>query len=106
MISRRELLDAISEIENSGNTLRNCEKLSALYSIYDHCFCEDLPYARSVERVSETVVDFDAVSEFAECVNGKNAADVWRIMEEEMEAVKILQPRLYDATLTKIRSLS
>lgn len=108
MVSERELLEAIDEIERNGNTLKNCEKLSALYSIYDHCFC-DMPYnvrTASVEKISEAVIDTDIVSEFATAIQGKNSAKVWEIINEEMDAVRVLQPKLYESTINRLKGLT
>lgn len=42
-------------------------------------------------------------SEFAACINGKCFSEVMPFLEELMDTLKIIQPRLYDAFMAKIR---
>lgn len=50
-------------------------------------------------------LDVDGESEFLKAVNGKNTEAVWKIMDELMETVHILQPRVYDKVLHNINEL-
>ena len=42
-------------------------------------------------------------SEFAACINGKCFSEILPFLEELLETLKILQPKLYEAFLNKIR---
>ena len=44
-------------------------------------------------------------SEFLTAVNGKCGDAVWKIMEELMDAVKMLHPRMYESVLKKLNDL-
>lgn len=106
MISEQELIAAINDIEHSGATLRNCEKLSALYIIYDHLYDNDRQPMFFQRSAPEMVVDSDIQSDFMDAVRGKNAADVWGIIAEMADAVSVLQPRLYQSTIDRINDLT
>ena len=38
-------------------------------------------------------------------VNGKNSVSVFAVMDELMEAVKVLHPRMYNSVMQKIQDL-
>lgn len=42
-------------------------------------------------------------SEFAMCVNGKCFSEILPFLEELMDTLKVLQPRLYEAFIAKLR---
>ena len=42
-------------------------------------------------------------SEFAMCVNGKCFSEILPFLDELMDTIKVIQPRLYDAFIAKIR---
>lgn len=42
-------------------------------------------------------------SEFAAAIHGKSADEVMPVLEELMQAVELLNPRLYAATIRKLR---
>lgn len=101
MFSKNELLDAIDELEMSPATYQNAEKLATFYSLYDHLYGEKLrmPVAESSREV---IIRTNGDSEFLQAISGKKSEDVWQVMDELMETVKMLQPRLYQATLERI----
>ena len=102
MFSKSELLDAIDELEMSPATYQNCEKLATFYSLYDHLYGKRVITAEA-EPVREVMIAKHGDSEFLQAVEGADAETAWSTMDELMEAVKALQPRLYDATLQRFR---
>ncbi len=102
MFSKSQLLDAIDELEAAPATYQNAEKLATFYSLYDHLYCEKEPFVRS-ELIDESVIGNYGDSEFLSIIAGMNADKVWSIMNELMEAVNALQPRLYNATIDKLK---
>ena len=42
-------------------------------------------------------------SEFAMCINGKCFSEILPFLEELMDTIKVIQPRLYEAFIAKIR---
>ncbi|MCM1328864.1 MAG: hypothetical protein NC253_05420 [Ruminococcus sp.] len=104
MIPKKELLKSIAECEENVNTFQRVEKLAALYIIYEHQYGEKQAYA-PIPTETETVVEVNGDSNFQKVVNGKDAGKVWEIMSELMESVQLIQPRLYDAVIRKIKEL-
>jgi hypothetical protein len=102
MFSKIELLDAIDEMEEAPSTYQNCEKLATFYSLYDHLYGDKRPM---LETVRQTVVDSFGDSDFFKAVDGADAEKVFRVLNELMETVRLLQPKLYEATLTELRDL-
>lgn len=102
MFSKSQLLDAIDELENSCTTFQDCEKLATFYSLYDHLYGSSIPVP-TVETIRETIIADNGDSEFLRAISGKDPHAVWQIMDEVMDTVRAFQPRLYDATLQKIR---
>jgi hypothetical protein len=54
------------------------------------------------ETLREVIIDKHGESEFLRQISGKDAESVWRVMDELMETIQMLQPRLYQATLERI----
>ncbi len=102
MFTRSQLLDVIDELELSPNTYQNCEKLATFYTIYDHLYGEN-PSPQIREPLREVIIGSYGESDFLSAVEGKSPEAVFPILDELMQAVMIFQPRLYEATLQKLR---
>lgn len=102
MFTKGELLDAIDELETTPSTYQNCQKLATFYSLYDHLYGDKRP---AVETVIEKTVAAYGDTPFYKAVEGAEAARVFGILNELMESVHALQPRLYDATLSELKDL-
>lgn len=102
MFSKNELLNAIDELEKAPATYQNAEKLAVFYLLYDHFYVEKQPVNR-IEPVKEVTIDRYEGSEFYKAIAGQNAAQVWAVIDELMATIQALQPKLYQATIDKIR---
>ena len=60
--------------------------------------------APPVEQV-ETYIETKGDSEFLKAVGGRKADKVWKLMDELVEAVKILHPRMYTTLIEKVQDL-
>lgn len=98
MLSKRDLDEAIRECENAPSNYGNCEKLATFYTIHDHLY-DTKP---SVQAIEETVVGSHGDSEFLEAVRGRNATEMWSLMDELMSTVKAINPRLYDGVMRQL----
>lgn len=104
MFSRNELIEAIEELEDNTATFQNCQKLATFYLLYDHLYgVNQLNGGSQISRI--TVIGDYGNSEFLESIAGQDAEKVFLIIDELMESVKLLQPRLFDATLTRIEEI-
>jgi hypothetical protein len=100
MLSAVELLDAIEELQNTATTYQDCQKLATFLTLYDKL------YGSEPERITETtratILEEYGETEFYQAIKGKEAEKVLRILNETMEALQILQPRLYTSALTEL----
>ena len=60
--------------------------------------------APPMEQV-ETYIETNGDSEFLKAVDGRKADKVWELMDELVEAVKILHPRMYTTFIDKVQDL-
>lgn len=102
MFSKNEILDAIDDLEEAPATYQNAEKLATFYSLYDHLFVTKEPMNR-IESIREVIIGKYGDSEFMRVIEGKKAEDVWPVMDELLQTIQMLQPRLYNATIEKLK---
>jgi len=108
MYSREELVDAINQLlESSHHSIQNCEKLAAVYTVLDHISPE--PQNRmegfSSYEVKQDTIGVYGNSKFLQAIAGKDTQAVWKIMNEMMDAVSVLNPKLHKAVLSRLSSL-
>ena len=96
MISDRELLQVIAECENGKPSLANCEKLATFYTIYDH------RNQSAVEQPKEPLVLIESDSEVARLLNGMEANKAWSLVMELIEAVQVLNPKLFRSFMKRL----
>lgn len=108
MISERDLQNAIAECQGERHPNANtCIKLAAYYTIYDHLYPKQ---AEQIEAVPQTIfqtVDEDTIgdygdSDFYRVISGRKAAEIWPIMNELMETIQVINPRLYDGVMRQL----
>ena len=97
MLSRREIEQAIAELETAASTYQNCEKLASLYTVFDHMYGKT-----KTEFQTETEVGDYGMSDFLQMIKGMKSEDAWLIMDELVSAVQVTNPRLYDSVLKKV----
>ena len=115
MITEKDLQEAIAECQGVRNPNANtCIKLAAFLIIQEHLYGKQpdndcapiLPaysYAEAPADPIETTIDYQSDTEFSQTVDGKRASDVWPIMEELMEVLRVTNKPLYKATIRKIQ---
>ena len=103
MLNRRELLNAINECESANDNFQNCQKLATLYILYDHLYADRAE--PEVERIQMQIVQTDKDSDFMSAINGKQVESVLDLVDELMQTIKILHPRLYDSALRKANEI-
>lgn len=98
MFSESELLKAIDEIEKTSATYQDAEKLATFYILYDHLY--------KPEPIREVTIDRYSGSELYRLISGKKADDVWGVINEAMELIKVAQPEIYNAVVSRLIKLS
>ena len=117
MIPETDVLNAIGECMRDPITGNKRAALAQLFIIHDHLFGEPtraqevqqpMPMqsysAPPMEQV-EIYVETNGDSEFLKVVNGRKAERVWPLINELVEAVKILHPRMYTTFIDKVQDL-
>lgn len=111
MITEHDLQAAIAECQGRRNPdAGTCIKLAAFYTIKEHLFPEtpeklgygtQEPYSYAPAPEADTV-EISSSSEFAELIRNKRQADVWPVIDELMDTLHVIQPRLYNAVMQKL----
>ena len=100
MITERDLHEAIAECQGERNPNANtCIKLAAYYTILNN-MVPSYSYAPEPSEKS-----YDSGSEFSDAIRGKDRAKVFSVMDELMDAVAVLMPKLYAATMERLKDL-
>ena len=117
MITQQDLQAAIAECIGERNPNANtCIKLAAYYTIQNELYGnsdklenqqqqieQSYSYASPPDEV-ETTIDYYSDTEFGQAVNGRKAADVWPLIDELAETVRIVNPRLYAGFMRKLNN--
>lgn len=103
MITELDLRKAIAECQGERNPdARTCMKLAAYYTILNHMGIEEIPTYSRAEPPEQ--VRYDSGSEFSEAIKGISIEETLAIMDELMDTISVLMPKLYKATISKIKS--
>ena len=117
MITEKEIAQAIEECMREPVTGNKRAVLADLIIIQDYLFGEpmqaqDAPQPKPMQSYSappveqvETYIETNGDSEFLKAVDGRKADKVWKLVDELVEAVKILHPRMYTTFIDKVQDL-
>lgn len=95
MINLEKINSEIIEMEKHDTTYATCERLAWLYIVRDHL--------NGYAKQSMLTVDVTGESDFMRAVSGKSADEVWGIMDELMNTLKVVSPNLYNGVMRKIQ---
>ena len=112
MITENDLQEAIAECQGKRNPdAKTCMMLAAFLTIKremypDHSadpgrMVEPAP-AYSFAPPPDGLIDYKSGSAFAARIDGRQAAEIWPIFEELVEAVHLVNPRLYRSFMDKL----
>ena len=117
MITEKEVEQAIQECMRDPITGNKRAVLADLIIIQDYLFGEptrakEVPQPMPMQSYSappmeqvEIYVETNGDSEFLKAVNDKKADRAWRLMNELVEAVRILHPNMYTSFIDKVLDL-
>ena len=117
MITEKDVLNAIDECMQDPITGNKRAALAQLVVIHDHLFGEptraqEVPQPMPMQSYSappmeqvEIYVETNGDSEFLKVVNGRKSERVWPLINELVEAVMILHPRMYTTFIDKVQDL-
>ena len=92
MLDLNTINKEIAKIIQHGNNFEDCQKLAILV-VCRGAFKDTTP----------TTVTYNSRTEFAQLISDKTFDDILPVMDELMEAVKVLNPRLYDGVVGKLQ---
>ena len=102
MIKEADLREAIAECQGERNPNANtCIKLAAYYTILNNLEVPRMSYASE----PADVVRYDSGTEFSEAIKYKNMYEVLSVVDDLMDSVQVLIPKLYEATMDKIKTI-
>ena len=113
----KEIKQAINECLREPVTGNKRAVLADLIIIQDYLFgkpmqAQEAPQPMPMQSYSappieqvETYIETNGGSEFLKAVDGRKADKVWKLIDELVEAVKILHPRMYTTFIDKVQDL-
>lgn len=103
MITEKDLKEAIAECQGQRNPNANtCIKLAAFYTIQKEMFGEKEEHYSYAPAPERNIIEINSDSEFARAIDGRDQAEVWKVLDEMMETIKAIYPRLYIAVMDKL----
>ena len=108
MIEAREVDAAIAELAAARNhTPQMCQRLANLLVIQNY-LQQDNQRGESYSSAAEPPEPIAAVSapdsEFLRAVQGKPPAQVWEILDDLMDTLSAVSPKVYESVLRRIRA--
>lgn len=97
MIDIETIEREISELEARQPSYKLCERLSWLYIVRDHLLQDRYPSTTDLPRLEG--------SDFLEAADGVPYQELMRIIDEHLEAVRLVYPKTYDSLVQRIREL-
>ena len=85
-----------------GRSVQDCTVRALSKTFKEHMYgnaSEDEGYSYASD---ERYIEYESESEFGKLIAGKSAKDIWAIMDEAMEALQVLNPRLYANIIRRI----
>ncbi len=112
MITEADLQEAIAECHGQRNpNASTCIKLAAFLTIQRELFGEEkdvgqLPpsgYSYAMQTEPEPTIINDSGSDFARMIDGRPQREIWPLMDEMMDTIHAIHPRLYSAVMERLR---
>ena len=106
MITESDLNTAIAECQGKRNPdAKTCMMLAAFYTIKREMFGEEKQAeapSYSYAPAPVAVIEADGNSDFARAIDGREQEEVIPILDELMQTLSVIQPKLYDAVMAKL----
>lgn len=111
MITEKDLQEAIAECQGQRNPNSNtCIKLAAFLIIQKELYgnekqkisVTEMPKYSYANDPYENIIKYEGDSEFSKIINGKNEYDVFSVIDELMEMLRLLYPKIYNSVIRKL----
>ncbi len=103
----KEIEWAISELENQESSETRYILLAALYTCRNEMLCPDQQmsvYSADPDPKPEPIARYGD-SDFLQVVTGVDPVAAWRIMDELMETLHVVNLRVYESVLRKMKRI-
>lgn len=106
----KEIEWAISELEQGESSFPVYAKLANLYTVRNQMMGRSAPqpqiaaYSEAAGPPVESLSRYGD-SDFLQAVEGKDPAAAWRVVDELMDTLRVVNPRTYDSVMRKIGKL-
>lgn len=111
MITEQDLREAIAECEGTPKpTASTCIKLAAFYTILQYMTGKENVETSHVYRASQYSMSAEPTiqysdSEFSQLTEEKGIEKIFPVINELMDALMVVNPKLYDSVIRKIEEL-
>lgn len=95
MLSIEEVERTILELEKRDTTYATCERLAWLYIVHDHL-------TQRIVQEKARAAEMEG-SQFLAVCSGAEIAEILRVVNEHMEAVRVIYPKEYSTVVEKIK---
>lgn len=108
MITEFDLEETIAKYQGIVNPSTNdCVKLAALYTVRNELFPKENPtpsysFTASPEESTEKTISYDSGTEFSQVIHGRKSDEIWAIIDDLMNVLHSINPKLYNATLYEL----
>lgn len=96
MLSIEEVERTILELEKRDTTYATCERLAWLYIVHDHLM-------QRIVQEKARAAEMEG-SPFLSACSGADIEEILRVMNEHMDAVRMIYPKEYEAVVKRIES--
>lgn len=103
MISLEDVEKAIEEHEQMEASFQTCERLAWLYIVREN-LRKKIDADEDDSLASKCDIDA-AKSEFGKLIRTKNTERVMAVIDELMQTIQVVNPRLYAGTIQRIKDL-
>ena len=94
MLSLEEVERTILELEKRDTTYATCERLAWLYIVHDHL-------TQRIVQEKSRAAEMEGSPFLAAC-SGAEITEILHVVNEHMEAVRVIYPKEYEAVIRKI----
>lgn len=105
MVDLQEIERAMHTLACGETTFDTVARLAALITVHDHLSADNqdhTPAPYSVQQAPATMPHLSG-SDFLDAVSAAPMEDVMEILDEHMEALRVVIPREYEAVLERIK---
>lgn len=104
MITLREVLQSLDELEELPHNWDTAQKLAVMLVLQDYLAPKPEPEETAVSRDAESEPPaIPADSEFLELALGGDPVRVWAVLDELMSTLEAMQPRIYAGVMRRLR---